>query len=117
MLYMLIIYANESEWASYSESQQADVMRQHDRLETDLRQTGRYKGCAALQPTANATSVRVRGGKTLVTDGPYAETKEQFGGYYLVDARDLDDAMAIAARIPTAGNGSIEVRPLAIFNP
>jgi hypothetical protein len=117
MLYMLLIYANESEWASFSESAQAEVMRQHDRLETDLRQAGKYKGCAALQPTGNSTTVRVRSGKAVVTDGPYAETKEQFGGYYLVDARDLDDAIAIAARIPTARNGSIEVRPLAIFNP
>ena len=117
MLYMLLIYANESEWASYSESQQAEVMRQHDRLEADLRQAGKYKGCGALQPTGNATTVRVRGGRALVTDGPFAETKEQFGGYYLVDARDLDDAMAIAARIPTACNGSVEVRPLVAFNP
>ena len=117
MLYMLLIYANESEWASFSEAAQAEVMRQHDRLETDLSQAGKYKGCAALQPTADSTTVRVRSGTALVTDGPYAETKEQFGGYYLVDARDLDDAIAIAARIPTACNGSIEVRPLANFHP
>jgi len=117
MLYMLLIYANEREWAGYSEAEQAAVMRGHDRLEADLRQVGKYRGCGALEPTGSATTVRVRGGKTMVTDGPFAETKEQFGGYYLVDAKDLDDAMAIAARIPTASNGSIEVRPVAILNP
>ena len=116
MLYMLIIYARESEWASFSENEQAAVMREHDRLEADLRQSGKYRGCAALEPTGNATTVRVRGGKTMVTDGPFAETKEQFGGFYLVDARDLDDAMAIAARIPGAGTGSVEVRPVAALH-
>jgi len=92
------------------------VMREHAALDEDLRAAGKYKGCGALEATGSATTVRVRGGKTLVSDGPFAETKEQFGGYYLVNARDLDDAMAIAARIPTARNGSIEVRPLAILN-
>lgn len=116
MLYMLLIYANEADWAGSSESEQAAVMRQHDRLEADLREAGQYRSCGALQPTDSATTVRVRGGKTLVTDGPFAETREQFGGYYLVDARDLDDAMAIAARIPTACNGSVEVRPMLALN-
>ena len=115
MLYMLLIYANEAEWTAFSGEQQAAVMRDHVALEDDLRCAGKYKGCGALQLTDSATTVRVRDGKTLVTDGPFAETKEQFGGYYLVDAADLDDALAIAARIPTARNGSIEVRPLAIW--
>jgi hypothetical protein len=116
MLYMLLIYANEGDWAGFSESEQAAVMRQHDRLEADLREAGKYRSCGALQPTSNATTVRVRGGKTFVTDGPFAESKEQFGGFYLVDARDLDDAMAIAARIPTASSGSVEVRPMTTFD-
>ena len=116
MLYMLLIYADETEWAASSEGAQTAVMREHERLEADLRAAGKYKGCGALQPTNSATTVRVRGGKTLVSDGPFAETKEQFGGYYLVDARDLDDAMAIAARIPTACNGSVEVRPVHLLN-
>ncbi len=114
MLYMLLIYANEAEWTAFSEAAQAAVMRDHWALEEDLRKADKYKGCGALQLSTTATTVRVRAGKTLVTDGPFAETKEQFGGYYIVDAQDLDDAMVIAARIPTARNGSIEVRPLAI---
>ena len=115
MLYMLLLYAEEAEWTAFSQERQAAVMRDHLALEEDLRRMGKYKGCGALQLTDSATTVRVRDGKTLVTDGPFAETKEQFGGYYLVDAADLDDALAIAARIPTARNGSIEVRPLAIW--
>jgi hypothetical protein len=116
MLYMLLIYANEDEWTSFSEAAQAAVMRDHERLEADLRTAGKYKGCGALQPTDSATTVRVRSGKTLLSDGPFAETKEQFGGYYLVDAKDLDDAIVIAARIPTACNGSVEVRPVHALN-
>ena len=115
MLYMLLIYADEAEWTAFSQERQAAVMRDHRTLEDDLRQAGKYKGCGALLLTDSATTVRVRDGKTLVTDGPFAETKEQFGGYYIVEAADLDDALAIAARIPTARNGSIEVRPLAIW--
>ena len=116
MLYMLLIYADEAEWASFSEAAQAAVMRDHERLEADLRAAGKYKGCGALQPTNSATTVRMRGGKMLVSDGPFAETREQFGGYYLVEAKDLDDAMAIASRIPTARNGSVEVRPVQILD-
>ena len=116
MLYMLLIYADEADWATFSATAQAAVMRDHERLEAELRQGGKYKGCGALQPTTTATTVRVRSGKALVSDGPFAETKEQFGGYYLVDARDLDDAIAIASRIPTACNGSVEVRPVQALN-
>jgi hypothetical protein len=116
MVYMLLIYTAESDWASFTASEQAAVMREHDRLEADLREKGKYQSCGALEPTSSATTVRVRDGKMLVTDGPFAETKEQFGGYYLVDAKDLDEAMAIAARIPGARNGSIEVRPVAALN-
>src|SRR5262245_2966111 len=116
MLYMLLIYADEAEWAASSEAARAAVMCDHDRLDADLKAVGKYKGCGALQPTSSATTVRVREGRALVTDGPFAETKEQFGGYYLVDARDLDDALAIAARIPTARRGSVEVRPVHMLN-
>jgi hypothetical protein len=73
---------------------------------------GKHKACDALQPTRTATTVRVRDGKTLVSDGPFAETKEQLGGFYVIDARDLDDAIAIASRIPPARWGTIEVRPI-----
>ncbi len=112
MRYMLLIYANEAEWDAFSEAERAAVMHDHAQLEADLRAAGKYRTCNALEPTRTATTVRVRGGRTLVTDGPFAETKEQFGGYYLVEANHLDDALAIAARIPTARNGSIEVRPV-----
>jgi hypothetical protein len=116
MLYMLLIYTDEAEWASYNASAQAAVMRGHERLEAELREQGKYKSCAALEPTSSATTVRVRDGQMLVTDGPFTETKEQFGGYYLIDAKNLDEAMAIAARIPGASNGSVEVRPVAALN-
>src|SRR5262249_2427960 len=109
---MLLIYADETGWEAFSEGEQAAVMREHAALEADLTQGGKYRSCEALHPTRAATTVRVRDGRTLVIDGPFAETKEQLGGYYIVDARDLDDATAIAARIPTARNGSIEIRPI-----
>jgi hypothetical protein len=114
MLYMLLIYTQEADWTAASEAEQAEVMSRHEHLERELRAAGRYRGCAGLQPTATATTVRVRGGKTVVTDGPFAETKEQFGGYYMVDAADLDEAIAIAARIPGADIGSVEVRPVGV---
>ena len=82
----------------------------------DITKSGKNKGGNALQGIATATTVRVRNGKTTVTDGPFAETKEQLGGYYLVEAKDLDEAISIAARIPGARNGSIEVRPIMKFN-
>jgi hypothetical protein len=79
-------------------------------------QSGHFKAGDGLQPTTTATTVRVREGKTLTTDGPFAETREQLGGYYLVEAKDLDAAIALAARIPGARDGSIEVRPVMIYN-
>ncbi len=112
MLYMLMIYAHEPDWAAATEAERAQVMREHDELMDDLKRGGKYRSCAALEATVSATTIRVRAGETLVSDGPFAETKEQFGGYYIVDARDLDDAMAIAARIPTARTGAVEIRPI-----
>ncbi|HYC21254.1 MAG TPA: YciI family protein [Candidatus Bathyarchaeia archaeon] len=112
MLYMLLIYANEAGWEAFSDDARAQVMREHAELEADLIRSGKYRSCEALQPIRAATTVRIRDGRTLVTDGPFAETKEQLGGYYIVEAGDLDDATAIAARIPTARNGSIEIRPI-----
>ena len=116
MLYMLMIYAHEADWAAASEAERAQVMREHDDLMHDLKRVNKYHSCGALEGTAAATTVRVRSGKTLVSDGPFAETKEQFGGYYIVDARNLDDAMAIAARIPTARTGAVEIRPIIDVN-
>ena len=82
----------------------------------DIIANGKFKAADRLQPTTAATTVRVQGGKTLVTDGPFAETREQLGGYYIVEAVDLDDAIAIAARIPTAGRGCVEVRPIFVMS-
>jgi hypothetical protein len=112
MRYILMIYANEADWEAKSPAEQEAVIREHGVLDDELVKAGKYKACDALQPTRTATTVRVRQGRTLVTDGPFAETKEQIGGFYLIDARDLDDAIAIASRIPPARWGAIEVRPL-----
>lgn len=109
MKYMLLIYTDEkllddaTREACYDESRA---------LANDLAESGKYVASAPLQPTTLATSVRVREGKRLVTDGPFAETHEQLGGFYMVDARDLDEAIDIAARIPMARKGTIEVRPV-----
>jgi hypothetical protein len=109
MKYMLLIYLDEQ---ALSEDERQACYAESTRLADDLKATGQYLAASPLQPTALATSVRVRDGKRLVTDGPFAETREQLGGYYLIDARDLDEAIGIAARIPMALKGTIEVRPL-----
>src|SRR5947208_5164825 len=106
---MLLIYLDEQ---ALSEAERQSCYRESTQLAHELAVAGQYVAASPLQPTATATSVRVRGGKRVVTDGPFAETREQLGGYYLVDARDLDEAIAIAARIPGARMGTIEVRPV-----
>ena len=111
MRYMLLLYADQADWAASGEPEEA-VIADHMRLIDDLRQTNKYRTCDALAPVQSATTVRVRAGKTVVTDGPYAETKEQLGGYYVVDANNLDEAIAVAARIPDARIGSVEIRPI-----
>ena len=115
MIYMLMIYADEADWTTKSEADMAPVMSAHAQLEQDLRKAGKYRGCGGLAPTAAATTVRLGAGKPVITDGPYAETKEQFGGYYLVDAQDLDDVLAYAARIPGVGHRAVEIRPVLDF--
>ena len=115
MQYLLLIYRSEAEAAKAS---QADMNKMHADFRTftqSIIQSGNFKAGDALQPVSMATTVRVRGGKTLATDGPFAETREQLGGYYLVDAKDLDEAIGMAARIPLAATGSIEVRPIRII--
>ena len=92
------------------------MARAYAAFTTEIGKTGVMKSSEGLQPTSTATTVRVRDGKTLTTDGPFAETREQLGGYYLVEAKDLDTALAIAARIPSARYGSIEVRPIWVYN-
>ena len=98
--------------AKMSKPEMGALMGDYRSFTQSIIQAGNYKGGNPLQPTSTATTVRVRNGKTLTTDGPFAETREQLGGYYLVDAKDLDEAIAMAARIPSAKLGSIEVRPI-----
>jgi hypothetical protein len=112
MQYLLLIYENEKVWGTMDEKVRTEMLAEYRKLTEDVKKSGHYVAGGALQPTGTATTVRVREGKRLTTDGPFAETKEQLGGYYLVDAKDLDEAMAIGARIPSARHGSIEVRPL-----
>ena len=112
MQYLLLIYQRESDWAALSETETGKVFQEYMEFSRGIRKSGNYVGGNALQPVETATTVRVKDGKTLTTDGPFAETKEQLGGYFLIEAKDLDDAIAIAARIPDARTGSIEVRPI-----
>jgi hypothetical protein len=115
MQYMLLIYDNEAEMLA-NRTGATDVMMKDYREFTDsILKSGNMKAGDALQPTSTATCVRIRNGKTLTTDGPFAETKEQLGGYYLIEAKDLDEATKIAARVPSAKSGTIEVRPIRVF--
>jgi hypothetical protein len=112
MQYMILIYEDEKQFASLSEADMNKVFADYMQYSKDLAAAGALKGGAALQPVATATTVRVRGGKTATTDGPFAETKEQLGGYYIIDVPHLDDAIKWAAKCPGAPSGSVEVRPL-----
>jgi len=109
MKYMLLIYMNEN---AMSESEREQCYKDSTELAHDLTANGQYLSANPLQPVAMATSVRVREGKRLVTDGPFAETREQLGGYFLIDAKDLDAALNVAARIPAAQKGTVEIRPV-----
>ncbi len=112
MHYALLIYASEQDWATQSEEESQAVNQEYMAFTKDIIDRGLMKGGEALQPTSTATTVRVRNGETLTTDGPFAETKDQLGGFYLVDCKDLDEAIEVAAGIPDARRGSIEVRPI-----
>jgi hypothetical protein len=112
MQYILLIYDNEGAVKSRSQEEMGQLMLAYQKFTQDIVSAGNFKAGDPLQPTNTATTVRLREGKTLVTDGPFAETKEQLGGYYLIEAKDLDQAIAIAARVPSAQSGSIEVRPI-----
>ena len=116
MQYLLMIYQNEVEYAKMDAAAGQKVLEEYGAFTQGIIQSGNFKAGDRLQPIATATTVRVRDGKTLTTDGPFAETREQLGGYYLIEAKDLDAALAIAARIPTARTGSIEVRPIWVYN-
>jgi hypothetical protein len=114
--YMCLIYADETTRQNMTEDERNAVYGEYMALTESIKASGNYVAGDALQPTGTATTVRVRNGETLVTDGPFAETKEQLGGYYLIEAKDVDEALAIAARIPSARHGSVEVRPLMVFD-
>jgi hypothetical protein len=114
MQYLLMIYDEEQTWAKMADAERSTIHQAYGAFGKQF--AGAIRGGNALQPTSNATTVRVRDGKLLTTDGPFAETKEQLGGYYLIDANDLDEAIQIASKIPSAVMGSIEVRPIMTFS-
>lgn len=115
MRYLALIYTSEAEDAAATPEQQAAVYNAYNAFGAEVEARGIQLSGAALQPTMTATTVRVRDGKTLTTDGPFAETKEQLGGYYLMTCKDLNEAIEIAAKIPGAWTGSVEVRPVMEF--
>ncbi len=112
MKYMLLIYDAEQDWSKLSEAEQGQMYAEYGRFSQEIKTSGHHLAGAQLQPITTASSVRLRDGKQLVTDGPFAETHEQLGGYYLVEAANLDEAVALAARIPSARMGTVEVRPV-----
>ena len=116
MQYLLMIYQNEAEYGKIDAATGKKMLEEYGAFTQGIIQSGNFKAGDGLQPTSTATTVRVRDGKTLTTDGPFAETREQLSGYYLVDAKDLNAALAIAARIPGAKDGSVEVRPVMVYN-
>jgi hypothetical protein len=112
MKYLLLIYSDEQGFETMGEDERRAVYKEYDEFANDLASKGQMVGGDELAATTSATTVRVRDGERMVTDGPFAETKEQLGGYFLVDVEDLDAAIEAASRIPTARTGSIEVRPV-----
>ena len=120
MKYLLAIYSNEVEWGGLSDADRQAMYAEYAELSEDLGRRGMMIDGAELRPTSAATTVRVRDGRSLVTDGPFAETKEQLAGYYILDCENLDEAIEWAAKIPTAcrgGEGCIEIRPIAPIPP
>ena len=116
MQYMLLIYDEEAKWDQMSETEKGKMFGEYGAFSEGIRKSGHFKSGDALQPTATATTVRVRDGKSVKTHGPFAETREQLGGFYIIEAKDLDEACAIAAKIPSARIGSIEIRPVMVFS-
>ena len=116
MKYLCLIYDDEKKWETMSKAEADAYMGEYFAFTDGIKASGHYIGGEALQPVQTATTVRSRNGKLSTTDGPFAETKEQLGGYYLIEARDLNDALQVAQRIPSVRTGSIEVRPIQEFN-
>ncbi|MFL5616889.1 MAG: YciI family protein [Gemmatimonadaceae bacterium] len=115
MKYLCLIYENEQAWAATPQPEADAMMKEYFAFTDGYSESGHVLGGHALQPTQTATTVRVRNGKVSTTDGPFAETREQLGGYYLLEAKDLNEAIQIAAKIPGARTGGIEVRPIMEF--
>ena len=116
MRYLCLIYDDESTVSAMPPAASDAFMQEYFSFTDTIRKSGQYVGGEALQPVSTATTVRVRNGRTSTTDGPFAETKEQLGGFYLIEARDLNDAIQVAARIPSARLGCVEVRPIMEFD-
>ena len=112
MQYLLLIYSTENMWDNQPESERDKVLQEYHAFSQSIAQSGHIRGANELNVTRTAKTVRVRDGQQLISDGPFAETKEQLGGYYLVEAKDQNEALRIAARIPSARWGSVEVRPI-----
>ena len=115
MEYLMLIYHLEAGFEKTTESDRAALYQEYGQLREDLSGKGKFLGGSQLLPTTMATTVRVRDGKRVVTDGPFAETREQLAGYYLIEAKNLDEAIGIAARVPSARHGSIEIRPVMVY--
>ena len=115
MQYLLLIHGDETAYEAMSEQERSDLLGEFIAFTHEIRDSGVYVGSNRLAPTPTAATVRVRDGEPVVTDGPFAETKEQLGGYYLVDVDSEDEALEWAARIPSARWGTIEVRPVVVF--
>jgi hypothetical protein len=116
MRYLCLIYDEEKKLGGMSKSESDAFMGEYTAFTEGIKKSGHYLGGEALQPVQTATTIRLRNGKVSTTDGPFAETKEQLGGFYLIKARDLNDAMQVASKIPSARLGSIEVRPIMEFD-
>ena len=116
MKYLCLIYENEKAWETMPQSESEAIMGEYFAFTEQIRSNGKYVSGEALQPTPTATTVRVRNGKISTTDGPFVETKEQLGGFYLIEAKDLNDAIQVAAKIPSARLGAVEVRPVVDFS-
>lgn len=115
MKYLCLIYEDQTLWQKMPKAEMDKMLKEYRAFTDDITKSGHWLGGHGLQPTHTATTVRVRNGKASTTDGPFVETKEQLGGYYLIEAKDLNDALQVAGRIPSARHGGIEVRPIQLY--
>ena len=117
MQYVLLIYQSDAEWEKLSEQEKATISPEYGQFYRSIRQSGHFRAGNELKPPSSATTVRIRNDKRVVTDGPFAETKEQLVGYFVIEGKDLDEAISIAVRIPSVRFGAVEVRPLVAHGP